>query len=334
MASLMLTTSERARSPLEQMLLDGTTPEDKDHDPLDAYDVVSAVGRGKFSTVYKAYRKADRIVVALKRIRMGDVGTSTAVKCLQEVQLLQSLNHRNIIHYLDSFACHPNTLVIVLEWATDGDLQHHLRRIKKRGGHLPEPVIWSSFVQICEALAHMHERRILHRDLKPANIFLHSDGTIKVGDLGLGRALSDHTPEAFSKVGTPLYMSPEALKGDGYDMKSDIWSLGCVLYELATLKSPFKEENLKMFQLFEKIVKCDYGTLLFRRASRGVRGWPKEEVNDVLSFALLLTYFSCSLLFLLAVSSFSFPLVVFFLFLILILFLSAQRHYLIRSVKI
>jgi NIMA (never in mitosis gene a)-related kinase len=172
--------------------------------------------------------------------------------------LLQSLNHRNIIHYLDSFACHPNTLVIVLEWATDGDLQHHLKRIKSRGGSLPEPVIWSSFVQICEALAHMHERRILHRDLKPANIFLHSDGTIKVGDLGLGRALSDHTPEAFSKVGTPLYMSPEALKGDGYDMKSDIWSLGCVLYELATLVSPFKEDDLKMFQLFQKIVKGDY----------------------------------------------------------------------------
>ena len=86
---------------------------------------------------------------------------------------------------------HPNTLVIVLEWATDGDLQCHLRRIRDRGGALPEPVIWQSFVQICEALAHMHERRILHRDLKPANIFLHRDGTIKVGDLGLGRTLSD-----------------------------------------------------------------------------------------------------------------------------------------------
>ena len=222
MTSLMpLMKSERSRSPLEQQLLDGTSPlSESTDDPLDSYEIVSAVGRGKFSTVYKAYRKSDSTIVALKRIRMGDVGNSTAKRCVEEVQLLQSLNHRNIIHYLDSFACHPNTLVIVLEWATDGDLQHHLKRIRKRGGCLPEPVIWSSFVQICEALAHMHERRILHRDLKPANIFLHSDGTIKVGDLGLGRALSDNTPEAFSKVGTPLYMSPEALKGEGYDMKS------------------------------------------------------------------------------------------------------------------
>ncbi len=222
------------------------------------------MGRGKFSTVYKARRRADGRVVALKRIRMGAATVANSAvqeKCLKEVRLLQSLDHGNIIRYLDSFAVHPNTLVIVLEWATDGDLQCHLRRIRDRGGALPEPVIWQSFVQICEALAHMHERRILHRDLKPANIFLHRDGTIKVGDLGLGRTLSDDTPEAFSKVGTPLYMSPEALRGDGYDMKSDIWSLGCVLYELAMLRSPFKEEGLKMFQLFEKIVKCDYKPL-------------------------------------------------------------------------
>ena len=253
-------------------------------DPLSAYSVVSAVGRGKFSTVYKAQRKSDGRVVALKRIRMGATATSTAVreKCLKEVRLLQSLDHSNIIRYLDSFAVHPNTLVIVLEWATDGDLQCHLRRIRDRGGGLPEPVIWQSFVQICEALAHMHERRILHRDLKPANIFLHRDGTIKVGDLGLGRTLSDDTPEAFSKVGTPLYMSPEALRGDGYDMKSDIWSLGCVLYELAMLRSPFKEEGLKMFQLFEKIVRCDYKQLpaVGENVSTSSDADAKEETSD------------------------------------------------------
>jgi len=93
----------------------------------------------------------------------------------------------------------------------------------------------------------MHSHRVLHRDIKPANIFLTLDGTVKLGDLGLGRFLSDNTLEAFSKVGTPLYMSAEVLKGSGYDAKSDVWSLGCVLYELAMLRSPFKEQGLSLF---------------------------------------------------------------------------------------
>jgi serine/threonine protein kinase len=78
----------------------------------------------------------------------------------------------------------------------------------------------------------MKNKRIMHRDLKPANIFISSDGSLKVGDLGLGRQLSSQTIEAYSRVGTPLYMSPEVLNGEGYDWKSDIWSVGCIAYEL------------------------------------------------------------------------------------------------------
>ncbi|CAM9708355.1 unnamed protein product [Phaeothamnion confervicola] len=115
--------------------------------------------------------------------------------------------------------------------------------------------------QICAAIRHMHERRIMHRDLKPANIFLTLEGQVKVGDLGLGRAMSENTLEAHSKVGTPLYMSPEVLRGDGYDWKSDIWSLGCLLYELAMLRSPFKSEGLNLYSLFQKISKGDYAPL-------------------------------------------------------------------------
>ena len=107
-------------------------------------------------------------------------------------------------------------------------------------------------------MKHMHEKRIMHRDLKPANIFLTLDGTVKVGDLGLSRELSEHTVQAHSKVGTPLYMSPEVLRGDGYDFKSDIWSLGCILYELAMLKSPFKAEGLNLYGLFQKINAGDF----------------------------------------------------------------------------
>jgi serine/threonine protein kinase len=106
----------------------------------------------------------------------------------------------------------------------------------------------------------MHSKRIMHRDLKPANIFITADGNLKVGDLGLGRNFSSQTYEAFSKVGTPLYMSPEVLSGNGYDWKSDIWSLGCIAYELATLRSPFKADDAKLslYQLFQTIMKGEY----------------------------------------------------------------------------
>jgi len=103
----------------------------------------------------------------------------------------------------------------------------------------------------------------MHRDLKPANIFISSEGLLKVGDLGLGRQLSSQTIEAYSRVGTPLYMSPEVLNGQGYDWKSDVWSLGWISYELWALKSPFKstDEKLSLYDLFNKINKGEYPPL-------------------------------------------------------------------------
>ncbi|CAN0473251.1 unnamed protein product [Ectocarpus sp. 8 AP-2014] len=108
----------------------------------------------------------------------------------------------------------------------------------------------------------MHKMRIMHRDIKPANIFLTLKGQVKVGDLGLGRVMSTEDDLAYSKVGTPLYMSIEVLGGGGYSWKSDVWSLGCVLYELAMLWSPFKSENLNRNSLYKKISKGDYPPML------------------------------------------------------------------------
>lgn len=111
--------------------------------------------------------------------------------------------------------------------------------------------------------------RVMHRDLKPANIFINSDDELKLGDLGLGRDFSSQTMEAFSRVGTPLYMSPEVLQGSGYDFKCDVWSLGCISYELCALISPFKDETKKMslYDLFRKIISADYKPLSSSRYS-------------------------------------------------------------------
>jgi len=125
-------------------------------------------------------------------------------------------------------------------------LKRQVRKAQEKQMRFDERIVWKYFAQIADAISHMHGVRIMHRDLKPANIFLTLNGTVKVGDLGLGREMSEHTMEAHSKVGTPLYMSPEVLRGDGYDFKSDVWSLGCLLYELAMLKSPFKQEGLNL----------------------------------------------------------------------------------------
>ena len=241
----------------------GELPGDNSNEPaaplyFGNYEVLKSIGKGKFAVVYRAKKIGDDQVIALKRIAVDMMNDKAKEKCLKEVRLLQNLDHPNIIRYMDSFLT-DNDLFIAYEWAAAGDLKRQLRKAQERGSGFEERVIWKYFSQISNAVKYMHDKRIMHRDLKPANIFLTLDGTIKVGDLGLSRELSEHTIQAHSKVGTPLYMSPEVLnKGEGYDFKSDIWSLGCLLYELAMLKSPFKAEGLNLYSLFQKISNGDY----------------------------------------------------------------------------
>ncbi|KAL4144568.1 hypothetical protein PRNP1_013697 [Phytophthora ramorum] len=225
---------------------------------LDDYEVLKPIGKGKFSVVFKAKRRCDGQAVALKKIAIFDMMNLKArEKTLKEVRLVQSVSHPNIIQYLDAFV-QNNELYIAFEWAEAGDLKRQIRKANEKGVRFDERTIWRYFTQLCSAILYLHQGRIMHRDLKPANIFLTLKGVVKVGDLGLGRYLSENTVEARSKVGTPLYMSPEVLRGESYDWKSDVWSMGCILYELAMLRSPFKSEGLNLVGLFQKINKGHY----------------------------------------------------------------------------
>ena len=222
---------------------------------IEGYRIIKFLGSGKFSVVYEAERQLDSKLVALKIIKIYDIKDKNLVeKCLQEVNLLKRVNPPNIIKYLDSFIF-QNELYIAVEWADKGDVKRLIKKYKQEGDEIDERKVIEYTREIAAGLNHMHEQRVIHRDLKPANILITSDGIFKLGDLGLGRIMNTETIKTFSKVGTPLYMAPEVINNsNGYDFKCDNWSLGCVIYELITLRSPFQtSEKLSLIELFKKI---------------------------------------------------------------------------------
>ena len=144
-----------------------------------------------------------------------------------------------------------------MDYADGGDLSMKIK--EQNGKFFPEDKILDWFTQVCLAIKHIHDRRILHRDIKSQNIFLMKNGQVKLGDFGIAKCLNHTIDKAKTYVGTPYYLSPEIINSQPYDFKSDIWSLGVLLYEMCALKMPFDASNLP--QLYIKIINCNYPPL-------------------------------------------------------------------------
>ncbi len=242
----------------------------RENESLEAlYDTTTnakLLGRGRFSIVHTTTRIADNKPVVLKRLAVFEMKHDDRQHCLNEINLLRNMNHPHIIAYLDALI-DRNDLVVVMELAERGDLAQKLRHAADAALVLDETLIWSYVSQLADALAYMHERRVMHRDIKPANVFIAAEHVLKLGDLGLGRHFSSKTEQATSAVGTPYYMSPECMQERGYDFKSDVWSLGCLAYELATLRSPFHAEGINFYLLGKRIMAGQYAPLGGGRSS-------------------------------------------------------------------
>ena len=231
----------------------------------ETYKKVSTLGVGSFGTAYLVECQSDKSYAVIKQIDIAAMSEEERRETLREAKILEVLNHPNIVRFREVYKTKKGKLCIVMDFADGGDLQskikerHKAKDVKGRMDYMSEDELLNQFTQICLAMKHVHDKKILHRDLKSQNIFMTKRGMIKLGDFGIARVLSNTRSKAKTVVGTPYYLSPEIIKSESYNFKSDIWSLGVLLYEMAALQPPFNAQSLH--QLAQRIIAGKYQPL-------------------------------------------------------------------------
>ena len=216
----------------------------------DRYERLQHLGAGTFGNVYLVKRllpdsdatPAEELLVVKRTSMLGQAEQLVEANAT-EVSVLAMLSHPNILRYVEHFVDDESHLNLVTEHCSSGDLQQLVNTTKQAGGTVAvRDAVFVTF-QILQALAYMHSQEVMHRDLKPSNIFLCPGLVVKVGDFGIAKMVSVNSM-ASTMVGTPFYLSPEVCGGQPYTHPSDMWSAGCVLYELFSLEKPFRGNNI------------------------------------------------------------------------------------------
>ncbi|MCI4376318.1 hypothetical protein PGIGA_G00187030 [Pangasianodon gigas] len=248
----------------------------RDVNPEEVWEIVGELGDGAFGKVYKAQNKQTGVLAAAKVI---DTKTEEELEdYMVEIDILASCDHQYIVKLLDAFYF-ESKLWILIEFCAGGAVDAVMLELERP---LTEPQIRVVCKQTLEALAYLHENKIIHRDLKAGNILFSSDGDVKLADFGVSAKNTRTLQRRDSFIGTPYWMAPEVVmcetsKDRPYDYKADIWSLGITLIELAQIEPPNHEMN--PMRVLLKIAKSEPPTLM--QPSR----W-SPEFSDFLKKAL------------------------------------------------
>ena len=239
---------------------------------LKDYKIIKQIGKGSFGEVYKVSKDNKFYALKIYQIKNDDVTSSKEkienIKSIEnEIKILSQLDNPFIVKLYEVFSLNQNSelldnnennddtqiMCLVLELCENGDLNDKIKEKKNKNERFSEKEILHYFYEILQGLYYLHKNRVIHRDLKTLNIFLTENNHIKIGDFGVSKKLINNNIYAYTFVGTPYYLSPEICQNKPYDEKSDVWSLGVVLYELITLNKPFDSES--QMGLFMKILK-------------------------------------------------------------------------------
>lgn len=223
---------------------------------MEKYETIKKLGTGGCGAVYLVKDKETKRLCALKKIELDDRRKSRTKEAVQkEANILSNLKHPHIVSYHESFYDNE-CLYIVQDYCDGGSLDDKIQEAQQKNIPFEEKDIMCWFVQVTMAVQYIHSKKVLHRDLKTENVFLTKSNVAKIGDFGISKVLESTIDLAKTVVGTPSYLSPEVCQECPYSSKSDIWALGCVLYELCALMPPFDAQNL--ISLFFKIIKGEF----------------------------------------------------------------------------
>lgn len=223
----------------------------KERKSTHGYRDVCVIGCGSYGAAHLVCDPAGEMRV-MKRINVGALGKHEQTDALNEVKVLSSLKHPYVVRYYESFV-ENGMLSIVMDYCEGGDLHKKIGRQRQSRQQFPEHQIVRWFTQVALGLKHLHSKQVAHRDLKPQNIFLTKDENVRIGDFGISKKSLRAMQQEEATIGTPYYFSPEICSDRMYSFASDIWALGCVLFELAALRVPFDAQSLPA--LVTKIMK-------------------------------------------------------------------------------
>jgi len=232
--------------------------------PAVDYQRIREIGSGSFGRALLvqavgAWRQnqVEKKLLVIKEIDLSSRDVQQRASAEMEVRVMTALKHPYIVRYWESFV-EGHQLCIVMDYCECGDLWQHIARCRRIRQPICEAQVVRWLTQMALALKYMHEKSVLHRDIKTQNVLLAKKAgsdlpSAKIADFGIAKVLSSAHGFAHTLVGTPYYLSPEICQRQLYGCPSDVWAVGCVLYEMCALRVPFDGQDCK--ELVERILR-------------------------------------------------------------------------------